>query len=101
MQGAFEEVLSNTDFTGTFAFKRTYPDAPNPILHIEGLGTVGLPLSSRDAAAIKARSSQAPFGMADRTVVDKSVRDTWEIDAVRVRPYVVRRCICDSPCSHR
>ncbi len=88
-----EQVLSGElEFTGTFAFHRTYSVAPNPALHIDGLGIVGLPLSLRDAAAIKAQSSQAPFGMADRTVVNKSVRDTWEIDAKQVRvthtPYV-------------
>ncbi|KAI0720055.1 hypothetical protein C8T65DRAFT_736222 [Cerioporus squamosus] len=81
-----EQVLSGKlEFTGTFAFRRTYSDAPNPALHIDGLGTVGLPLSLRDAAAIKAQSSQAPFGMADRTVINKSVRDTWEIDAKQVK----------------
>lgn len=42
-------------------------------------------MSLRDAAAIKLSSEQAPFGKADQTIVDKSVRDTWEIDAQRVR----------------
>ncbi len=28
-------------------------DAPNPCLKIDGLGLIGLPLSKRDAAAIK------------------------------------------------
>ena len=49
-------------------------------MNIDGIGTVGLPLSARDAAGLKEYAEQAPFGMADRTVVDKSVRDTWEID---------------------
>ena len=72
------------EFTGTISFSRTYPTAPNPVLDVEGLGTVGLPLSSRDAGAIKACAEQAPFGMADQTVVDKTVRDTWEIDGYKV-----------------
>ncbi|KAM5535851.1 hypothetical protein V8D89_010469 [Ganoderma adspersum] len=72
------------EFTGAISFTQAYPAAPNPILDIEGLGIVGLPLSSRDAAAIKARAEQAPFGMADQTVVDKAVRDTWEIDGHKV-----------------
>ena len=33
---------------------------------------------------MKQCAEQAPFGMADRTIVDKSVRDTWEIDAAKV-----------------
>ncbi|KAI1793098.1 hypothetical protein LXA43DRAFT_1127543, partial [Ganoderma leucocontextum] len=72
------------EFTGAISFSRTYPTAPNPVLDIEGLGTVGLPLGPRDAAAIKACAEQAPFGMADQTVVDKTVRDTWEIDGHKI-----------------
>lgn len=84
-QLALDDALTgDSELTGTFAFSRTYSDAPNPVLDVAGLGTIGLPLSVRDADAIKAQSSQAPFGMADRTVVDKTVRDTWEIDAHQV-----------------
>lgn len=71
-------------FKGAFSFNKTYTTAPNPVLSIDGLGTLGLPLSTRDAAAIKAFSEQAPVGKADKTIVDKSVRDTWEIDASKV-----------------
>ncbi|PIL31379.1 hypothetical protein GSI_06079 [Ganoderma sinense ZZ0214-1] len=69
------------EFTGAISFTQAYPTAPNPILDIEGLGIVGLPLSSRDAAAIKACAEQAPFGMADQTVVDKTVsfvNEAWQ-----------------------
>ncbi|PIL31358.1 hypothetical protein GSI_06057 [Ganoderma sinense ZZ0214-1] len=72
------------EFTGAISYNKTYPTAPNPVLDIEGLGTVGLPLGLRDAAAIKACAEQAPFGMADQTVIDKTVRDTWEIDGRKV-----------------
>ncbi len=85
LQGELADILSSDlEFTGAFSFNRAYPTAPNPSLNIDGLGTVGLPLSIRDAAAIKQCAEQAPFGMADRTIVDKSVRDTWEIDATKV-----------------
>ncbi|RDX51144.1 hypothetical protein OH76DRAFT_1401917 [Lentinus brumalis] len=85
VRGELADILSSDlEFTGAFSFNRAYPTAPNPSLNIDGLGTVGLPLSIRDAAAIKQCAEQAPFGMADRTIVDKSVRDTWEIDATKV-----------------
>ena len=77
-------MSGDLEFSGAFSFNRAYPAAPNPSLNIDGLGTIGLPLSIRDAAAIKACAEQAPFGMADRTIVDRSVRDTWEIDASKV-----------------
>ncbi|KAK1228339.1 hypothetical protein PQX77_008592 [Marasmius sp. AFHP31] len=86
LQEDFEEALSgDLDFQGTFAFSKTYDDAPNPALCLEGLGTVGLPLSERDAKLVIENSVQAPFGKGERTVVDTEVRDTWEIDASKIQ----------------
>lgn len=39
-----------------------------------------MPLSERDAKAIISCAALAPFGHGERTVVDKDVRDTWEIE---------------------
>jgi len=72
------------DFKGNFAFSTSLPQAPNPGLHIHPLGLIGLPLSSRDALLIKNHAVQAPFGHGERTVVDKEVRDTWEIEPGKV-----------------
>lgn len=84
-QEELEDILEGgLEFNGAVSFSRTYPTAPNPILDVEGLGTVGLPLGLRDAAAIKACAEQAPFGMVDQIVIDKTVRDTWEIDGYKV-----------------
>jgi hypothetical protein len=55
-----------------------------PILALGDLGTFGLPLSPRDAELIKTRCTQAPFGKGERTVVDREVRDTWEMDTSEV-----------------
>lgn len=85
-----EEALDRDDinFKGDFSFKKTYEDAPNPTLSLSGMGLVGLPLSVRDAEAIKTNCIQAPFGKGDKTLVDKTVRDTWEMDGSLVsRPF--------------
>lgn len=86
MQEEIEKALDskNSGQTGSFSFRKGYPEAPNPILEISEVGAVGLPLSKRDADAIKQHAMQAPFGKGERTVVDKTVRDTWEIDSARV-----------------
>ncbi|KAJ8072944.1 hypothetical protein PM082_019807 [Marasmius tenuissimus] len=85
-QEDFETALkTDSDFQGTFAFTKTYDDAPNPILCLEGLGTVGLPLSEREAKVVIEKSIQAPFGKGERTIVDTEVRDTWEMDASQVQ----------------
>ena len=74
----------STNFQAAFSFNKSFPDAPNPALKLADLGIVGLPLSIRDAEAIKSRAVQAPFGMGERTVVDTTVRDTWEMDTTQV-----------------
>ena len=53
-------------------------------MHVTDLGPIGLPLSAREAEVVKTRCSLARFGMGERTVIDRNVRDTWEIDASMV-----------------
>ena len=74
--------LSRT-FTGEIASHKTYLDAPIPGLNLlaNGIGPIGLPLNEREAQVVKSGCKPAPFGKGERTVVDKSVRDTWEMDA--------------------
>ena len=80
-QPEFEKALSTKlDFPGAFSFNKIHLDAPNPSLKIQGLGTIGIPLSTHDAEAIKSKAQQAPFSMGEKTVIDTNVRDTWEID---------------------
>lgn len=75
----------NVDFKGAASYHRTYNrEAPNPGLKLADLGAVGLPLSTREADAVRSRCRQAPFGKGERTLVDKTVRDTWELDAKEV-----------------
>jgi hypothetical protein len=72
------------EFQGSFYFHKTYAEFPNPILRLGSLGHIGLPLSCREAKHVIAHCVQAPFGKGERTLVDKSVRDTWEMDASQV-----------------
>ncbi|KAJ6510818.1 hypothetical protein C8R45DRAFT_1088961 [Mycena sanguinolenta] len=60
----FEAVLKDGfDFDGVFAFSQRYKigGAPNPCLNIEGLGTIGIPLSVREAHAIISVSQPVHF----------------------------------------
>ena len=74
----------NNKFKPDFSFKKSYSDAPNPVVKLPQLGTVALPLCDGDAEAIKSGSIQAPFGQGEHTVVDKKVRNTWQIDSNQV-----------------
>ena len=43
--------------------------------------TLGLPLSSRDVAALVEVCHKSPHGRGTETHIDESVRKTWELDA--------------------
>jgi hypothetical protein len=73
------------EFPGSYAYSSLLPVAPLPCLSIEGLGLIGLPLSEAEAKRVIGFASQAPFGQGSETIVNKEVRDTWEIDAARVK----------------
>lgn len=76
----FFDRLGDIKTFGDFACMTRYSRHINPGLEVAG-SLVPLPLVTRDADAIKAQCEQAPFGRGDDTVVDESVRKTWQLDA--------------------
>ncbi|KAI8960128.1 hypothetical protein F5Y11DRAFT_330886 [Daldinia sp. FL1419] len=71
--------LDKIQTTGHVAASKQYGAFTNPGLTVAGT-LIPLPLMSRDAETIRSVSRQAPFGKGDETVVDTSVRKTWELD---------------------
>lgn len=76
---AIHKCLNNVQGAGSFAVFENLGTPPLPGLHLKKGGNIGLPLSDRDAQAIIAESHQAPFGKGEETIVDQSVRKTWEL----------------------
>ena len=76
---------SASQHKGSFAAIHPFEDAPNPGLKLDGLGTIGLPLSTDAATEIIKACSRAPYGKGTETVLDDTVRKTWELDATKVR----------------
>ncbi|KAI1206309.1 uncharacterized protein F4807DRAFT_463799 [Annulohypoxylon truncatum] len=71
--------LNGIKTTGNVAAYKHYESFVNPGLMVVDT-LIPLPLLPRDAETIKNASRQAPFGKGDETVVDTSVRNTWELD---------------------
>ncbi|RYP23854.1 hypothetical protein DL765_000931 [Monosporascus sp. GIB2] len=69
---------------GDFACQINRESFVNPGLEAAG-SLIPLPLIARDAEAIKSHSQQAPFGRGDQTLVDTSVRKTWELSTEKFR----------------
>ncbi|KAF1918429.1 hypothetical protein BDU57DRAFT_528829 [Ampelomyces quisqualis] len=75
------ECLDECEHHGKFYSHGTYEQFPSPGIVVKNLGIIGLPLSVREAKAIAGECKQATFGKGDQTLVDESVRKTWELDA--------------------
>lgn len=80
----FFEKLGDIETFGDFACMTRYSHHINPGLQVAG-SLIPLLLVDRDASTIKSKCEQAPFGRGDDTVVDRSVRRTWQLDAGHFR----------------
>ncbi|KAI0135634.1 hypothetical protein F4814DRAFT_401952 [Daldinia grandis] len=71
--------LDKIQTAGRVAVSKQHEAFINPGLTVADT-LIPLPLVPRDAETIRSVSREAPFGKGDETVVDTSVRKTWELD---------------------
>ena len=57
----------------------------HPGISVDPIGTVRLPLSEEDAHTLTQAGHKAPFGKGTESMVDESMRKTWEMDARKVQ----------------
>jgi hypothetical protein len=82
--GQLAELLSTVQRPGDFyASGRVQILAPR--LEVDGVGQVALPLLPVQARQLIAIADRAPYGRGPETIVDTSVRRTWQIRPDRVR----------------
>lgn len=82
-----ESVLSrinNVHSAGSFSTFGHLESFTHLGIYVDEVGTVRIPLSSDDAQSLIRVSRQAPFGKGSQTLVDETVRKTWEIDGTKV-----------------
>lgn len=85
LRDALFDHISEVRSSGSFATFGSIGNFAHPGISVDSVGPVRLPLSEGDAHALIQMSRQAPFGKGTETLVDVSVRDTWEIDAAKVQ----------------
>ncbi|KAG9021925.1 hypothetical protein FS837_006863, partial [Tulasnella sp. UAMH 9824] len=85
IRGDIESALYELDFDGSYYFYKEFEAAPNPVLSVSGFGRLALPLSQPDAIRLRSICTQAPFGKGEGTIVDKSIRDTWELNGSEIQ----------------
>lgn len=82
VDGLFNGMLGPLDAitsSGTFANSHRLGEM-HPGLVVKNVGPVYLPLREDQAKQIIATARQAPYGNGSETIVDTSVRNTWELD---------------------
>ena len=57
---------------------------PKPKITVKELGELTFPLNAIQVRALLDKAHAAPFGKGHQTLVDRSVRNTWEIDADQI-----------------
>ena len=77
------EILRTVDRPGDFFVAGTI-DLPAPRLEVEGVGPLALPVLPAQAAQLVAAAERAPYGRGAETVIDTTVRRTWQIAPERV-----------------
>ncbi|MGV9415206.1 2OG-Fe(II) oxygenase [Nocardia sp. NPDC003693] len=78
-------VLDSTRAPGSYATRRTAP-ATDLVIEVEGVGTLRWPVPPEQARLLCEVARPAHYGLRDRTLLDPSVRDTWQVplDLVRI-----------------
>ncbi|KAH9893021.1 hypothetical protein F4778DRAFT_772644 [Xylariomycetidae sp. FL2044] len=79
-----KQIINAIQIHGDFATRSRYSEFANPGLQI-GDTLIALPLDPAQVSVIRRASRQAPFGRRDQTLVDTSVRNTWELDPTQFR----------------
>jgi 2OG-Fe(II) oxygenase superfamily len=74
-------ALDRIQASGTFTASGTIL-AP-PTLMVGGLGKIELPLTPASAEELIAACDQAPYGRGEETLIDKNVRNVWQMDPSR------------------
>lgn len=80
----FETLLAGVQRAGDF-FVQGSLDAPIPRVEIDGVGMLSFPVPAPQIEAVIKRAHRAPYGRGERTIVDTSVRNAWQLDAADVR----------------
>ncbi|MGC8514383.1 MAG: 2OG-Fe(II) oxygenase, partial [Acidimicrobiales bacterium] len=77
-------LLGKQTEDGSFSASRTAPSG-GLRLEVRGVGEIRLPVSQAQARQLCAISRPARYGRKEQTLLDRTVRDTWEIPKSRVR----------------
>lgn len=77
-------LLRDVQGGGSFATRRTAPIGDLAI-EVTGVGALTLPVTAAQAKQLRLVARPAKYGRGEETILDRRVRDTWEVPRSRVR----------------
>ncbi len=80
----FANILRDVDRPGDFHVSGRVA-LPTPRIDVMGVGPLALPVLPTQAEALIKVATRAPYGRGTETIVDTSVRRTWQIEASQVK----------------
>jgi 2OG-Fe(II) oxygenase superfamily len=80
---AIEALLSGVRQPGDFFVSGTM-EIPMPKIEVKGARTLSFPVPDSQVAALVRRAKRAPYGKGEKTIVDTSVRNVWQISPNQV-----------------
>src|SRR5262245_37434124 len=83
----FEAIISTLKTAAKDDAFCTEISVPSDVLslNVEPIGEIKFPISARTAKSLIVEADLAKFGKRDQTILDRSVRDVWEIPESRIR----------------
>lgn len=76
-------LLRNVRSDGSFSTRRTAP-VDDLAINVEGVGALRLPVTAAQAKQLRLIARPAKYGHGEKTILDRRVRDTWEVPRPRV-----------------
>jgi hypothetical protein len=81
---SLEAVLAGVKNPGDF-FISGMEEMPMPRIEVEGTGALSFPVPAAQIAALVRTAERAPYGRGEKTIVDTSVRNVWQIAPGKVK----------------
>ncbi|MGW5152047.1 2OG-Fe(II) oxygenase [Rhodococcus koreensis] len=83
-QSKIAALLGGIDVPGSFSARRTA--SPEDLrLEVRGFGPLHIPIPTEQAHELRRIARPARYGLREQTLIDPTVRDTWEIPRSRVK----------------
>jgi len=79
-----QQILAGVGTQGKFATRHT-TGIDDLFFDVVGVGAISLPLSHRTADKLRAVAKPARYALREKTLLDRTVRDTWEIAKPQIK----------------